>query len=87
VPRAVRVGRDARSVVATLPEPNLPPEIKRRARRVGALEDNGPRARSLLERGANIEVPVGIAQDVLALSSRASRGAAGLASDALSEAR
>jgi hypothetical protein len=54
-------------LLATLPEPNLPPEIRRRVLVALARSKTADRALDhLLERGADIRVPVGIAQDVLA---------------------
>jgi hypothetical protein len=55
------------ALLAALPEPNLPPEIKRRVLVALARSKTADRALDhLLERGSGIEVPVGIAQDMLA---------------------
>jgi hypothetical protein len=55
------------ALLATLPEPNLPPEIKRRVLVALARSKTADRALDhLLDRGAAVEVPAGFAQDVLA---------------------
>ncbi len=54
-------------LLATLPEPNLSPEIKRRVLVALARSKSADRALDhLLERGADVEVPVGFAQEMLA---------------------
>jgi hypothetical protein len=54
-------------LLATLPEPNLPPEIKRRVLAALARSHSADRALdNLLERGAEIRVPSGLSRDVLA---------------------
>jgi hypothetical protein len=77
-------------LLATLPEPNLPPEIKRRVLVALARSKTADRALDrLLERGADVEVPAGFAQAMLArldpLRREALREGAGV--DAASTAR
>jgi hypothetical protein len=55
------------ALLATLPEPNLTPEIKRRVLVALARSKTADRALDhLLDRGSDVEVPAGFAQDVLA---------------------
>lgn len=61
-------------LLATLPEPNLPPEIKRRV--LAALHRSRSADRALdrlLDRGAEVRVPAGLAHDVLARLASARR--------------